>query len=135
MIVAPSADLDLAERAILFSAAGTAGKRCTTLRRLIVHESIADGLAERLQQLFAAVRVGDPREAGTLIGPLIDEPAYRGMEKVLGDRIRRVKAIPGGWYVRPEIVEVERQERDVLKETFAPILYVLRYRGLDEAIA
>ena len=135
LIVTPNADLELAERAILFSAAGTAGQRCTTLRRLIVHDSIADNLVPRLQRRFAAVPVGDPRESETLIGPMIDEAAYRAMERVIGDKIERVDAVPGGWYVRPAIVEVERQQGDVLKETFAPILYVIRYRQLDEAIA
>jgi aldehyde dehydrogenase (NAD+) len=134
-IVCPSADLDLAERAILFSAVGTAGQRCTTLRRLIVHESIADTLVERLKRLFGAVRIGDPRDSDTLIGPLIDEAAFNAMKAVLGDTIERVDAVPGGHYARPAIVEVERQEGMVLTETFAPILYVLRYRELDEAIA
>ena len=134
MIVAPSADLELAARAILFSAAGTAGQRCTTLRRLIVHESVADRLVERLRNLFANVAIGDPREPGTLIGPLIDEAAFNGMRDVLGDRIERVDAASGGFYVRPAIVEVGTQEGTVLKETFAPILYVLRYGEFDEAI-
>jgi aldehyde dehydrogenase (NAD+) len=134
-IVCPSADLELAARAILFSAAGTAGQRCTTLRRLIVHESVADTLVERLQRLFAAVKVGDPREPDTLIGPLIDKAAFEGMSKVLGDRIDRVEAVDGGYYVRPAIVEVEAQAGTVLTETFAPILYVLRYREFDQAIA
>ncbi len=135
MIVCPSADLELAVRAILFSAAGTAGQRCTTLRRLIVHESIADPLVARLQQLFASVSVGDPRHDGTLIGPLIDEAAFEAMRAVLGDGVERVDAVPGGYYVRPAVVELDAQEGTVLKETFAPILYVLRYRDLDEAIA
>jgi aldehyde dehydrogenase (NAD+) len=135
MIVCPSADLELAARAILFSAAGTAGQRCTTLRRLIVHESVADTLVEQLERLFAAVKVGDPREPDTLIGPLIDKAAFEGMSKVLGDRIDRVEAVDGGYYVRPAIVEVEAQAGTVLTETFAPILYVLRYRELDDAIA
>jgi aldehyde dehydrogenase (NAD+) len=134
-IVAPSADLELATRAILFSAAGTAGQRCTTLRRLIVHESIADRLVARIRQLFAQVRVGDPREPDTLIGPLIDESAVEAMRDVLGDKIDCVDAVQGGLYVRPAIVEAQAQEGTVLKETFAPILYVLRYRGIDEAIA
>jgi aldehyde dehydrogenase (NAD+) len=134
-IVAPSADLELAARAILFSAAGTAGQRCTSLRRLIVHESVADPLVQRVQKLFAGVKVGDPRESGTLVGPLIDEAAFDGMKGVLGDGIERVEAVPGGFYVRPAIVEAATQEGSVLKETFAPILYVLRYRNFDEAIA
>jgi aldehyde dehydrogenase (NAD+) len=134
-IVCPTADLELATRAILFSAAGTAGQRCTTLRRLIVHESIADELVERLKRLFAAVKVGDPRKADTLIGPLIDEAAFKGMQAVLGDGIERVEAVAGGFYVRPAIVEVPAQRGSILEETFAPILYVLRYSQFDEAIA
>jgi aldehyde dehydrogenase (NAD+) len=135
MIVCSSADLELAARAILFSAAGTAGQRCTTLRRLIVHESVADELVARLHQLFAQVKVGDPRQPDTLVGPLIDEAAFNNMKRVLGDRIERVDAVPGGFYARPAIVEVEGQEGAVMIETFAPILYALRYSGLDEAIA
>src|SRR4051795_11308190 len=84
MIVCPSADLALAERAILFSAAGTAGQRCTTLRRLIVHDSIADQLIARLRQLFASVKIGDPRDSDTLIGPLIDQGALEAMSGVVG---------------------------------------------------
>ncbi|HEY7007177.1 MAG TPA: aldehyde dehydrogenase family protein [Sphingomicrobium sp.] len=134
-VVCPSADLELATRAILFSAAGTAGQRCTTLRRLIVHESIADELVARMRKLFAGVKVGDPREPDTLVGPLIDEAAFDGMKAVLGDGIERIDSGVGGFYVRPAIVEVEAQEGTVLKETFAPILYVLRYREFDEALA
>jgi aldehyde dehydrogenase (NAD+) len=135
MSVCPSADLALAERAILFSAAGTAGQRCTTLRRLIVHESIADELAARVKKLFAEAKVGDPRDPDTLIGPLIDEAACTAMEKVIGNATSRVDAVRGGFYVRPALVEVAAQEGIVLQETFAPILYLLRYRDLDEAIA
>ena len=135
MIVAPSADLEMASRAILFSAAGTAGQRCTTLRRLIVNESIGDELVSRLRELFAQAKVGDPRELGTLIGPLIDEAALDAMRGVLGDEVEQVDAVAGGFYVRPAIVEVDEQAGSVLKETFAPILYVLRYRDFEEAIA
>ncbi|HJP67981.1 MAG TPA: aldehyde dehydrogenase family protein, partial [Sphingomicrobium sp.] len=124
----------LASRAILFSAAGTAGQRCTTLRRLIVHESIADALTQRLRDLFAAVKVGDPRDPGTLIGPLIDEGAFSAMKNVLGERIERVDAVPGGYYVRPSLVALDIHEGDVIKETFAPIMYVVRYRELEEAM-
>ena len=133
-IVCPSADLELAARAILFSAAGTAGQRCTTLRRLIVHDSIADELVGRLKRLLAQVKIGDPRQADTLIGPLIDEAAFEGMKAVLGDSTERIDAVPGGFYVRPAIVEVDAQDGTVLRETFAPILYVLRYQELDDAI-
>jgi aldehyde dehydrogenase (NAD+) len=134
-IVCPSADLELATRAILFSAAGTAGQRCTTLRRLIAHDSIADELAGRLKRLFSEVKVGDPRDPDTLVGPLIDESAFRSMQEVLGDAVGRVDAVPGGFYVRPAIVEIPAQEGTVLQETFAPIVYVLRYRVFDEAIS
>jgi aldehyde dehydrogenase (NAD+) len=127
--------LELATRAILFSAAGTAGQRCTTLRRLIVHETIADEVVTRVRSLFASVKIGDPRQPDTLIGPLIDEAAFNSMRDVLGGGIERVDAVPGGYYVRPAIVEVSAQEGTVLKETFAPLLYVLRYRDIDEAIA
>jgi aldehyde dehydrogenase (NAD+) len=135
MIVCPSADLELAARAILFSAAGTAGQRCTTLRRLIVHESIADELVARLKQLFAQVKVGDPRQSDTLVGPLIDEGAFKAMKKVLDKDIEPVDAVDGGFYVRPAIVEMKAQDGTMLQETFAPILYVLRYNDLNEAIA
>jgi len=134
MIVTPSADLELAARAILFSAAGTAGQRCTSLRRLIVHESVADALVERLRGLIAKVRIGDPRDPDTLVGPLIDEGALKGMREVLGDNIETVEAVAGGHYVRPALVEVDAQMGTVLKETFAPILYVLRYRDFADAI-
>ena len=135
MIVAPSADLDLAERAILFSAAGTAGQRCTTLRRLIVHESLADELVARVGSLFARVKVGDPRDADTLLGPLIDEAAFEAMNRVLDGKAERVDAVEGGVYVRPAIAEIPTQDGTVLTETFAPVLYVLRYRTIEEAIA
>jgi aldehyde dehydrogenase (NAD+) len=135
MIVAPTADLKLAERAILFAAAGTAGQRCTTLRRLIVHESVADGLVARLKELFGRVSIGDPREPGTLVGPLIDEGAFEAMNRALDGKAERVNAVTGGHYVRPAIVEVDAQQGMVLKETFAPILYVLRYRDIEQAIA
>jgi aldehyde dehydrogenase (NAD+) len=134
-IVCPSADLELASRAIVFSAAGTAGQRCTTLRRLIVHESIAEEFVLRLLQLFGRVKVGDPRQPGTLVGPLIDENAFEAMNRVLGDKIERVDGVPGGFYVRPAIVEAKQQAGEVLQETFAPVLYVLRYSNLNEAIA
>ena len=135
MIVGPSADLELAARAILFSAAGTAGQRCTTLRRLMVHDSIADALVGRLTALAAGIKVGDPRDPDTLVGPLIDEAALEAMRSVIGAEIETVDAVPGGHYVRPAIVEVGAQEGRVMKETFAPILYVLRYCHFEEAIA
>jgi aldehyde dehydrogenase (NAD+) len=146
MIVAPSADLDLAVRSIVFSAVGTCGQRCTTLRRLIVHESIADDLRDRLLKVYARLPIGDPTAEGTLVGPLIDEAAADAMNAALatateqGGRIfggGRVGAgVPaGGCFVRPAIVEIEPQAAILQQETFAPILYLLRYRTFDEAIA
>jgi aldehyde dehydrogenase (NAD+) len=144
-IVAPSADLDLALRAIAFAAMGTAGQRCTTLRRLIVHESVYDTLIPRLAKVYGSVKVGDPREADTLVGPLIDVAAFDGMTRALDDARAAGATIHGGervatggsaaFYVRPALVEMPAQTGPVLRETFAPILYVLRYRTLDEAIA
>ena len=134
-IVTPSADLDLAGHAILFAAVGTAGQRCTSLRRLIVHESIADELVVRLKSQFSRIKVGDPRDAATLVGPLIDEAAFNSMRAVLGESIEQVEAVQGGFYVRPAIVEMDAQRGPALQETFAPILYVLRYSDFDEAIA
>jgi len=144
-IVSPSADLDLALRGIAFAAMGTAGQRCTTLRRLIVHEGVYDTLVPRLAKAYASVNIGDPREADTLIGPLIDAASYDGMRKALdaaraaGARIHggeRVKAddAPDAYYVRPALVELDAQIDIVKHETFAPILYVLRVGGLAEAI-
>ncbi len=145
-IVAPSADLDLALRALLFSAAGTAGQRCTTLRRLFVHESIYDKLLARLKQAYARIAIGDPLDAGTLVGPLIDNRAFEAMQAALaearaeGGRIsggERVHAElwPDAYYARPAIVEMAEQTALVRRETFAPILYAMRYRELPEAIA
>ncbi|WP_046864224.1 L-piperidine-6-carboxylate dehydrogenase [Microvirga massiliensis] len=145
-IVAPSADLDIALRAIAFAAIGTAGQRCTTLRRLFVHESIYDALVPRLKRVYETVQIGDPREEGTLVGPLIDGAASTGMERALdearaaggtvhgGGRIE-IKGQPEAFYARPALVEMPDQIGPVLRETFAPILWVMRYRSFDEAIA
>jgi aldehyde dehydrogenase (NAD+) len=142
-IVAPSADLDLALRAIAFAAMGTAGQRCTTLRRLFVHESVYDTLVPRLKAAYGSVRVGDPRESGTLVGPLIDEAAVTRMTRALeaaraaGGTVtggERVGTPAVGAYVRPALVEMPRQADIVREETFAPILYVIRYRDYEEAV-
>jgi aldehyde dehydrogenase (NAD+) len=146
MIVAPSADLELATRAILFSAAGTCGQRCTTLRRLIVHESIRAELSARVGRAYDQIRVGDPRAQATLVGPLIDGAAFEAMQRALarargdggevsgGDRAS-VAGCDGGFYVRPALVQMPSQTAVVRDETFAPILYVVGYRELDAAIA
>ena len=145
-IVAPSADLDLTLRGIAFSAMGTAGQRCTTLRRLIVHEAVYDALVAKLKKVYASVAVGDPRDAGTLVGPLIDERAYVAMQAAL-DEASSVGAVvtggervlgeerPGAYYVRPALVEIPAQAEVVRRETFAPILYVMRYSDFGEALA
>jgi aldehyde dehydrogenase (NAD+) len=145
-IVAPSADLDLAVRAIAFAAMGTAGQRCTTLRRLIVHDRVYESLVGRLARVYASVSVGDPREAGTLVGPLIDGRAFEGMERALaearaaGGRVQGGARVPGiggdnACYVRPALCEIPAQTGPVLRETFAPILWVLRYSDFADAIA
>ena len=144
-IVCPSADLDLALRAIAFSAMGTAGQRCTSLRRLIVHETIYDDLVARLKQVYLSVVVGDPRAEGTLVGPLIDQRSFTGMRSALEEARSAGAKITGGdavsvegtedaFYVRPALVEVAQQSEVVKRETFAPILYVLKYGELEEAI-
>ena len=146
MIVAPSADQEMALRAIVFSAVGTAGQRCTSLRRLIVHEDIHDALVARLRAAYDNLPIGSPLADGVLVGPLIDKAAFDGMEGALeraqsdGGRIHgggRVLAetYPNAYYVKPALVEMPGQTDIVTHETFAPILYVLKYRDLDEAIA
>jgi aldehyde dehydrogenase (NAD+) len=144
-IVCPSADLELTLRAIAFAAMGTAGQRCTTLRRLLVHDTIYDSLLNRLKQVYASVVIGDPREAGTLVGPLIDARAFELMQNSLqqargaganisgGERVP-ISAFPDAYYARPALVEISEQTEIVRRETFAPILYVMRYRDLEEAV-
>ncbi len=144
-IVAPSADLELALRGIAFAAMGTAGQRCTTLRRLFVHESVHDGLLPRLRAAWRSVRVGDPREPGVLVGPLIDGAAHEAMRAALDEATGQGGVVTGGervgagspeaFYVRPALVEMPAQTDIVRRETFAPILYVMRYAELDDAIA
>ncbi|MFN3573368.1 MAG: aldehyde dehydrogenase family protein [Phenylobacterium sp.] len=141
-IVTPSADLDLTLRGVAFAAMGTAGQRCTTLRRLFVHDSVYDEFVPRLKAAYASVPVGDPRAEGVLVGPLIDEAAAAGMARSLEEARAQGGAVQGGerlegpgCYVRPALVEMAEQTPVVLRETFAPILYVMRYSDLDEAIA
>ncbi len=143
-IVCPSADLDLTVRAIAFAAMGTAGQRCTTLRRLIIHKDIAPALLPRLKAAYGSVSIGDPRDAGTLVGPLIDDAAGRAMTRALsqaqleGGRVTGGQHVAGpgaGVYVRPALVEMPVQSDIVRRETFAPILYVMVYEKLKDAIA
>jgi aldehyde dehydrogenase (NAD+) len=144
-IVAPSADLELALRGIVFSAAGTCGQRCTSLRRLIVHESIADKLTARLRTAYASLPIGNPLEDRILVGPLIDRAALDRMRTALdearheggtvfGGEILEAGVPTGGCYVCPAIVEMPQHSEIMFQETFAPILYVLKYKHLQEAI-
>ncbi|MCG6560235.1 aldehyde dehydrogenase family protein [Ruegeria sp. 1NDH52C] len=145
MIVGPSADLEMAVRAIVFSAVGTAGQRCTTLRRLIAHNSIKDELVARLKKAYAGLPIGNPLTEGTLIGPLVDEASGNAMTAALklaqaeggvvfgGARV--TEGMPaGGVYMQPAIVEMPGQSATVKTETFAPILYVMGYDSFEEAI-
>ncbi|MDY6997848.1 MAG: aldehyde dehydrogenase family protein [Actinomycetota bacterium] len=144
-VVTPAADLDLAVRGIVFSAAGTAGQRCTTLRRLIVHSSVVDNLVPRIASAYRQLPVGDPFDSTTLIGPLIHETAYRDMVGALQQARAEGGEVTGGeridldaseaFYVEPAVVRMPAQSTIVHTETFAPILYVLTYDTLDEAIA
>ncbi len=146
-IVAPSADIDLALRGVVFAAAGTAGQRCTTLRRLIVHESIAEAFVERIVAAYRTLSIGSPTEDGVLVGPLINEAAYEAMQEALrqaedeggevlvgGGRVLAEER-PDAHYVEPEVVQMPAQTPVMESETFAPILYVVTYSDLDEAIA
>ncbi len=144
-IVTPTADLALAARAILFAAAGTAGQRCTSLRRLFLHESVYDELMARLKAAYAQIPVGNPLTDGTLVGPLIGRAAFESMQESLSEARRDGAKVFGGerlyedlwpeaFYVRPALAELPRQTPVVARETFAPVLYVMRYRDLDAAI-
>lgn len=146
MIVAPSAKLDLALRAIVFSAVGTAGQRCTSLRRLFVHDGLYDTLVPALKTAYGKLVLGDPRDAGTLVGPLIDAHAFDAMERALAAAKAEGGTVTGGGraladkfphahYVNPAIVEMPGQTATVCHETFAPILYVMRYSDFDDAMA
>jgi aldehyde dehydrogenase (NAD+) len=146
-IVAPSADLDLTTRGIVFAAAGTAGQRCTTMRRVIAHTSVIDELVERLCDAYDRLPIGNPLESGTLVGPLIHEAAYKAMRNavetavdgggtvIVGNGRRFEDKAPNAYYAEPAIVRIDKQIEIVRQETFAPILYVMPYENLDEATA
>lgn len=145
-IVTPTADLDLTLRGVAFSAMGTAGQRCTTLRRLFVHDSVYDTLVPRLIKAYQSVTIGNPLENGNLVGPLIDKPAFDNMQRALeaakaaggkvvgGERVH-AESSAEAYYVRPAIVEMPAQAGPVKEETFAPILYVMKYSSFDEALS
>ncbi|GGG14751.1 MULTISPECIES: aldehyde dehydrogenase family protein [Rhizobium] len=145
-IVTPTADLDLTLRGVAFAAMGTAGQRCTTLRRLFVHDSVYDALVPRLAKAYQSVTIGSPLTDGNLVGPLIDRQAFDKMQAALqaskaaggkvvgGERVLDAEAADA-YYVRPAIVEMPNQTDTVKEETFAPILYVMKYSTFDEALA
>jgi len=144
-IVTDSADLELALRSISFAAMGTTGQRCTSLRRLIVHSKVYERLVPRLQQAFRSVTIGSPLDARTLLGPLIDKASYENMQRALDEAREAGGRLHGGervlqdqasdaYYVRPALVEMPAQTGPMLRETFAPILYVLKYTAFDEAL-
>jgi aldehyde dehydrogenase (NAD+) len=146
-VVSGSADLDLATRGIVFAAAGTAGQRCTTMRRVIAHASIVDELSDRLATAYERLPVGNPMADGTLVGPLIHRGAYESMGAAIqqaaeeggklvtgGGRILQDQA-PGAFYAKPAIVRIDGQTEVVARETFAPLLYVLPYDDFEAAIA
>ncbi|MDD2878912.1 MAG: aldehyde dehydrogenase family protein [Rhodoferax sp.] len=146
VIITPSADLDLAVRGILFAAVGTAGQRCTSTRRLIVHSSIKTSLLERLKKGYQALPIGNPLTAGTLVGPLIDRASFQSMQQALanaraeggevfgGERVLQ-EQFPHAYFVKPALVDMPAQTDTVRHETFAPILYVLGYDHFDDALA
>ncbi len=144
-IVTPSADLDLTLRAVAFGAMGTAGQRCTSMRRLIVHESVYGALVPKLAKVYRDIAVGDPTASSALVGPLIDVGAFTAMQKALAEAKAAGGIVHGGervevngadaFYARPALVEMPAQVGPVIEETFAPILYVLKYRDFDEALA
>lgn len=144
-IVCPSADLDMALRAIAFGAMGTAGQRCTTMRRLFVHDSVYDALVPRLIKAYGSVSVGNPLTTQALVGPLVDKSAFEAMQAALAAAQAAGGKVHGGtrvaeagpetaYYVKPALVEMPAQVGPVLEETFAPILYVMRYSDLSAVI-
>jgi aldehyde dehydrogenase (NAD+) len=144
--------LELATRAIVFAAAGTAGQRCTTLRRLIAHQSVYGEMVKRISTIYGKLKIGDPRQNGILVGPLIDEASFKGYEHALSEATKAGATIHGGgratpasertdnsdlargFYVRPALVEIKADAAIVQHETFAPILYTFPYETLEEAI-
>ncbi len=146
IIVSPHADLDLAYQGIVFGSVGTCGQRCTTTRRLFIHEDVYDEIVPRIKKAFAGVSIGDPLDESTLMGPLIDEDAYNNMQnalktaeanggKITGGTRTLENRYPGGYYVNPALVEMDGDDANVKTETFAPILYAFKYTDLESAIA
>jgi aldehyde dehydrogenase (NAD+) len=146
IIITPHANLDLAIRAVLFGAAGTAGQRCTSTRRLIVHESIYETVKTKLVKAYQQLTIGNPLE-GNLVGPLIDKMAVEAYQKAIvqlqaeggnvlvGNEVMKGKGYESGCYVKPTICEAKNEYAIVQAETFAPILYLIRYQSIEDAIA
>lgn len=148
IIISDKADLEMAVRATVFGAAGTAGQRCTTTRRLLVHESVFETVKEKLVAVYKQLPIGDPLDAGTLVGPLIDADAVAAMQNALaklkqeggeivfgGEKVTLEGDLGAGHFVRPAICTAKNHFTVVQEETFAPILYMIPYQTLDEAIA
>ncbi len=146
IIVAPSADLDMAIPGIVFGAVGTCGQRCTSTRRLIIHKSVYDSLVARLKKAYSSIRIGDPLDSDVLVGPLVDKDSYDSMQRTLavardeggvvtgGERVIDDK-YTNGYYVNPALVELSEQKDIMREETFAPILYLVKYSDFDDALA
>ena len=143
IIISKEADLEMTIRAVVFGAVGTAGQRCTSTRRLIIHESVYEKVKERLVSIYESVKIGDPLDPVTLVGPLIDQDAVDMMQKALKKVVKEGGSIVcggeelserDGYYVKPAICEVENHYEIVQEETFAPILYLIKYKTLKEAI-
>lgn len=147
IIITPNADLDIAIRGAVFGAVGTAGQRCTTTRRLIIHESLYETVKQKLKTAYGQLRIGNPLDQENHVGPLIDTDAVKrysdaiascrkeGGQFVVEGEVLTGKGFESGCYVRPCIAEAKPQYKIVQEETFAPILYLLSYQTLDEAIA
>lgn len=146
IIVSKHADLDLAYQGIVFGSVGTCGQRCTTTRRLFIHEDVYDQIVPRIKKAFAGVSIGNPLDEKTLMGPLIDEDAFNNMQnalnvakenggKITGGSRALGNEYPGGYYVNPALVEMDGDDANIKTETFAPILYAFKYTDLENAIA
>ena len=143
-IICPTADLDLTVKGVTFSACGTTGQRCTSLRRAFVHEDIYDVFMQKLHAYYATLKIGDPSDKSSQLGPLISERSYEDMQKVISSLNNKKVTVHGGqrldvgnpkeFYVMPAIVEVSKIEEEMLNETFAPILYVKKFSDLSDAI-
>lgn len=146
IIVTENADLEMAARAIVFGSVGTCGQRCTTTRRVIVQESVFDDLKNRLVQLYESVKIGNPLDEETLVGPIIDKDALANMNRAIdevqqeggkliyGGESVQINKLEGGHYVKPAIMAAEKQYDIIMEETFAPVLYLIKYNELEDAI-